>query len=204
MTDTHARTHTHTQPFNGPFSGTTWVGRYQKGKSNLDFTEAKDSDWQWQQLGHMQVCTSLQTDNHASTPPLSFFTDWMPFLPPNQQRQSTESMYIYLYMESRNTSKTWKRSQASNISPRSAHFVLPGNRSWAWYASQASLSWKLANLWWNITLTESGYSRLGACLSAAPSKSRAWNKSWVSNTSWVGIQRNCIHRNWGLLFQDLR
>jgi len=38
----------------------------------------------------MQVCTSLQTDNHASTPPLSFFTGRMPFLPPNQQRQSTE------------------------------------------------------------------------------------------------------------------
>jgi len=29
----------------------------------------------------MQVCTSLQKDNHASTPPLSFFTDRMPFLP---------------------------------------------------------------------------------------------------------------------------
>ena len=27
---------------------------------------------QWHQLDHMQVCTSLQTDNHASTPPLSF------------------------------------------------------------------------------------------------------------------------------------
>jgi len=38
----------------------------------------------------MQVCTSLQADNHASTPPLSFFTGRMPFLPPNQQRQSTE------------------------------------------------------------------------------------------------------------------
>jgi len=38
----------------------------------------------------MQVCTSLQTDNHASTPPLKFFTDRMPFLPPNQQCQSTE------------------------------------------------------------------------------------------------------------------
>jgi len=38
----------------------------------------------------MQVCTSLQTDNHASTPPRSFFTGQMPFLPPNQQRQSTE------------------------------------------------------------------------------------------------------------------
>jgi len=42
------------------------------------------------QLGHMQVCTSLQTDNHASTSPLVFFTGRMPFLPPNQQRQSTE------------------------------------------------------------------------------------------------------------------
>ena len=60
-------------PFNGPLSGTTWVSQYQKGKTNLDFTEARDSEWQWHQLGHMQVCTSLQTDNHASTPPLSFY-----------------------------------------------------------------------------------------------------------------------------------
>jgi len=44
------------------------VSRYQKGKTNLDFTEARDSEWQWHQLGHMQVCTSLQTDNHASNP----------------------------------------------------------------------------------------------------------------------------------------
>ena len=48
------------------------MSRYQKGKTNLNFTEARDSEWQWQQLGHMQVCISLQTDNHASTPPLSF------------------------------------------------------------------------------------------------------------------------------------
>jgi len=61
-----------THPFNGPFSGTIQVSRYQKGKSSLDFTEARDSEWQWHQLGHTQVCTSLQTDNHASTPPLSF------------------------------------------------------------------------------------------------------------------------------------
>ena len=60
------------QPFNGLFSRTTWVRRYQKGKTNLDFTGARDSEWQWYQLGHMQVCTSLQTDNHSSTPPLSF------------------------------------------------------------------------------------------------------------------------------------
>jgi len=66
------------------------VSRYQKGKTNLDFTEARDSEWQWHQLGHMQVCTSLQTDNHANT--AQFFTGWMPFLPPNRQRQSTEGL----------------------------------------------------------------------------------------------------------------
>jgi len=42
------------------------VSQYQKGKTNLDFTEARDSEWQWHQLGRMQVSTSLQTDNHAS------------------------------------------------------------------------------------------------------------------------------------------
>ena len=82
--------HTHTHPFNGLLSGTTQVSRYQKGKTNLDFTEERDSEWQWHQLGHMQVCISLQTDNHASTTPLSFFSGRMPFLSPNQQRQSTE------------------------------------------------------------------------------------------------------------------
>jgi len=41
-------------------------------KTNLDFTEARDSEWQWHQLGYMQLCTSLKADNHSSTPPLSF------------------------------------------------------------------------------------------------------------------------------------
>jgi len=54
----------HTYTFNSPFWGTTRVSQYQKGKINLDFTEARDSEWQW----HQQVCTSLQADNHASTP----------------------------------------------------------------------------------------------------------------------------------------
>jgi len=80
------KTHTHT--FNSPLSRTTQVSRYQKGKTNLDFTEATDSEWQWHQLEYMQVCTSLQTDNHAITPPLSFYRPGA--LPPNQQHQSTE------------------------------------------------------------------------------------------------------------------
>jgi len=50
--------------------------------------------WQWHQLDHMQIiCTSRQTNNHASTTPLSSFcTGRMPFLPPNQQRQGTEGV----------------------------------------------------------------------------------------------------------------
>ena len=40
-------THTHTRAFNDSFSGTTQVSQYQKGTTNLDFTEARDSEWQW-------------------------------------------------------------------------------------------------------------------------------------------------------------
>jgi len=45
--------YTHTHTFNGPLSRTTRVSRYQKGKTNLDLTEARDGEWQWHQLGHM-------------------------------------------------------------------------------------------------------------------------------------------------------
>ena len=61
QTHTHTHTHTHRQTVSG--SGISWA---------------------------ICVSTSLQTDNHTGTSPLSFFTGWMPFLPPNQQRQSTE------------------------------------------------------------------------------------------------------------------
>jgi len=61
----------HTHPFNGPFSGTTQVSRYKKGKTNLDFTEARDSEWQWHQLGHMHCKSaprsSRQTRQHLTT-----------------------------------------------------------------------------------------------------------------------------------------
>jgi len=67
---TNRPTHTYTRLI-GSLSGTTRVNQHQKGKTNLDFTEARESEWQWHQLGHMQVCTSFQTDNHTSTPPLS-------------------------------------------------------------------------------------------------------------------------------------
>jgi len=71
---THTHTHTHT--FNGFSSGTTRVSWHQKGKTNLDFTEARDSEWQWHQ--------------HPTT---QFSAGQMPFLPPNQQCQSTEGIW---------------------------------------------------------------------------------------------------------------
>jgi len=61
------------------------VSQYQKGKTNQDFTEGRGSEWQWHQLARMQVCNSLQTDNHASTPmtpSLSFLQARCPFCHP--------------------------------------------------------------------------------------------------------------------------
>ena len=81
------------QLFNGFFSRTTWVSRYQKGKTNLDFTGARDSEWQWHQLGHMQVCTSLQTDTNASTPPLCYLQTGCPSCRPT----NSEGTYLLTY-----------------------------------------------------------------------------------------------------------
>jgi len=64
--------HTHTHTFNGPFSGTTRVSRYQKGKPIWILLEQETVNSSGISWANMQVCTSLQTVNHASTPPLCF------------------------------------------------------------------------------------------------------------------------------------
>jgi len=66
------------------------VSRYQKGKTNLDFTEAKDSEWQWHQLGYMQVCTSL----HANTPPLSFLQAGCPSCRPTNNVKALKVLIV--------------------------------------------------------------------------------------------------------------
>ena len=70
------------------------MSRYKKGKTNLDFTEARDSEWQWHQLGHMQVCTSLQTDNHVSTPPLSFLQAGCPSCRPTNSVKALKGVAV--------------------------------------------------------------------------------------------------------------
>jgi len=71
------------------------VSLYQKGKTNLDFAEARDSDRVAAAsagLGHMQVCTSLQTDNHVSTPPLSFLQAGCPSCRPTNSVKALKAL----------------------------------------------------------------------------------------------------------------
>jgi len=74
-----------------------------KGKTNLDFTEARDSEWQWHQLGHMQVCTSLQTDNHASTSLLSFLQAGCPSCRPTNSVKALKAQEA--------TTRKWKNKK---------------------------------------------------------------------------------------------
>ena len=117
---------TRTQTFNGPLSRTTRVSRYQKGKTNLDFTEetVSGSSISW------AICKSApcSTDNHASTPPLSFFTGRMPFLPPNQQRQSTEGEWPTM-------SKRWRKSYTSTSDKKLTCYIYES------YNSSLTLIW---------------------------------------------------------------
>jgi len=75
-------------------AGTTRLSRYQKGKTNLDFIEARDSKWQWHQLGHIQVCNSLQIDNHASPPPLNFLQAGCPSCHPTNSIKALKSKLV--------------------------------------------------------------------------------------------------------------
>jgi len=80
------------------------VSRYQKGKTNLDFTEARDSEWQWNQHGHVQVFTSLQIDNHASTPPLRFLQAGCPSCCPTNSVKALKAI--------RNKGREWQKNPA--------------------------------------------------------------------------------------------
>ena len=71
----------HTHTLSSPFSGTTCVGRYQKGKTNLDFTKARDNGISW------TICKTAPRSRHINTPAPhhSVFTGRMSFLLPNQR-----------------------------------------------------------------------------------------------------------------------
>jgi len=117
MGEVTASSHTHTHTFFRDYPGEP----VPEGKTNLDFTEARDSERQWHQLGHMQGCISLQTDNHASTPQLKFFTGRMSFMPPNQQCQSTDGKSLH-----RQTPRKSSKATEGALFGRSASCVVVG------------------------------------------------------------------------------
>jgi len=82
-----------TQPFNGVFSRTTWVSRYQKGKTSLDLNKARDNGvWGCSGISWTICKQSAPRFRQIATPTPhhSIFTGRMLFLTPNQQCQSTE------------------------------------------------------------------------------------------------------------------
>ena len=104
-------------------SGTTRVSRYQKGKTNLDFTEARDSEWQWHQLGRMQVCTSLQTYNHTSTPPVSFLQAGCPPCHPTNSIKALKACVTQQIKENNQDPRTILHLLLIRVKP--AMFVQP-------------------------------------------------------------------------------
>ena len=90
----HTHTHTHTRAFNGSFSRTTRVGRYQKCKTNLDFTEARDSEWRWHQLGICKSAPRSRQNNHTSTSPLSFLQAGCPSCRPTNSVEALKAQRV--------------------------------------------------------------------------------------------------------------
>jgi len=80
------------------------VGRYQKGKTNLDFTEARDSEWRWHQLGICKSAPRFRQNNHASTSPLSFLQAGCPSCRPTNSVKALKAHQINWNLFAQNTS----------------------------------------------------------------------------------------------------
>jgi len=105
-------------PFNGLFSRTTWLSRYQKGKTSLDLNEARDygvcdgsgvsrTIWKQSAPHSRQNLTNINTQ----------FTSRMLFLTTNQQCQSTDGTLarIVISVKKFNSLKYGVRSQVTLI-----------------------------------------------------------------------------------------
>ena len=101
-THTHTRMHTHTH---NRFTALLdfvkdYLGEPAPERENQSgFTGAKDSEWQWHQLGHKQICTLTQTHNHASIPPLSFLQVRCPSYGPTNSVKALKAVpLIHLHL----------------------------------------------------------------------------------------------------------
>jgi len=67
-----------------------WAGTRKVKPKPIWFSRMRHSEGQWHQLGHMQICTLPQTDNHACTQPLSFLRARCPSCRPINSWQQIE------------------------------------------------------------------------------------------------------------------
>jgi len=115
-------------PFNSLFSGTTWVSRHQKGKPFWILLKQEMVGWQWHQLDHMQIiCSSLQTDNHASTSPLSFLQAGCPSCHPTNSIKALKAGHVADKL------KHWCNRHTITVLPFAIywqHTLCPQKRTW--------------------------------------------------------------------------
>jgi len=111
LTTTYITTHTRTQLFYGLLEFCPglprWAGnrKVKPGRWNQSgFTGARDSEWQWHQLGHVQICTLTQTHNHASISPLSFLQAGCPSCHPTNSVKALKAPIHGNYRHSNNIS----------------------------------------------------------------------------------------------------
>jgi len=90
-------------PFNGLLFRTTWI-----------LLEQQMAGWKWHQLDHTQItCTSLRTDNHASTLPLSFYKpDALPSAQPTVSNHWRKILHLTV---SNNIYFNWFPSQNDKV-----------------------------------------------------------------------------------------
>ena len=123
-------THTHTR-LTDLFPGLPRVGRYQKGKTNLDFTEARDNKWQWHQLG---ICKSAPRSRWITTPAphrsLFYRPDALPAAQPT-------------------ASKHWRQYHAKTLAGKNISevtcFMLSG--TWNWTGSLCTVALYAEPVW---------------------------------------------------------
>jgi len=124
-----ARMHTH--PFNGPLSGTTQVSRYQKGKTNLDFTGRMLFQQQRQCNESTMLSTHLAQNEHTHTFNGPFFRDYPGKPVPERQKP----ICILLKQETVSCSGiSWAMCKSA---PRSRQITMPAPHHSVFYRPYA-------------------------------------------------------------------
>jgi len=77
----------------------------------------------------MQICTSLQTDNHASTPPLSFLQAGCPSCHPTNSVKALKGKIIYITHITLPRKKTNSNCCSAALAPYGPNFRAAGASS---------------------------------------------------------------------------